>query len=519
MDKTVHQHQFDLNSLSAWQQAILDSSAYGIISTDTKGVIATFNRTSETLLGYKAEEMIGKQTPVIIHDPAEVKEYAKILSKELGQKIEPGFEVFKAKTRLGIIDEREWLYVRKDGSTFPVHLTVTAIRGADQEIIGYLGTFFDLSERKAIQANLRESESRYQALFDSASDAIVLAGVDGNFIECNPAALKIFRCTHQQIIENSIESLSPEYQPDGKLSSGKGRAIIVAALRGQPQFFEWRHTRFDGRPIDTEVSLNVVTIDNVPHLLGTVRDTTDRKKADEERSLLIKELEIKNTEMERFIYTISHELKTPLVTIAGFAGILQSDVNAGKFEELPEHVRYVTTAVDTMSVLLNELLELSRIGRVTNQYESVGLGEMAQIVVKELRLQACESNIVFEIAPDTPKVWGDSSRLKEVMKNLIENAVKFSTNQSDAVVKIGSRKQLDEEVFYVQDNGIGIDPVYQDRIFGLFERLNPKIEGTGVGLALVQRIIEDHGGRIWVESEGTGTGSTFYFTLPESKDQ
>lgn len=518
IDKTVSQHQYDLNSLSAWQQAILDSSEYGIISTDTKGVIATFNRTAETLLGYKAEEMIGIQSPSIIHDPDEVSEYADLLSEELGYKIEPGFEVFVAKTRLGIIDEREWLYLRKDGSTFPVHLSVTAIREADQEIIGFLGTFFDLSERNTIQANLRESESRYGALFDSASDAIVLGGVDGSFIECNPSALTIFGCKKDQIIGSNIANFSPEYQPDGKLSSEKAKTIIGATQSGESQFFEWRHTRFDGTPFDTEVSLNAVTIDNVPHILGTIRDITDRKKADEERSLLITELEIKNAEMERFTYTISHELKSPLVTIAGFAGILQSDVNAGTTEKLPDHVLQITTAIDTMSDLLNELLELSRIGRVTNKHEKVRLNELAQTVVDAVRLQAGKRNIAFEIAPGIPEVWGDLSGLKEVLKNLIENAVKFSANQSDALVKIGSCKQLDEEIFYVQDNGIGIDPAYQDRIFGLFERLNPKIGGTGVGLALVQRILEDHGGRIWVESEGTGTGSTFCFTLPESKD-
>lgn len=302
------------------------------------------------------------------------------------------------------------------------------------------------------------------------------------------------------------------------LSSEKAKNIILRTLKGRSQTFEWRHTKFDGTPFDTEVSLNAVTIGKVPHLLGTIRDITDRKEADEERSLLIEQLEAKNAEMERCIYTISHELKSPLVTIAGFAGILQADVKAGSNENLPGHVRHITSAVDTMSVLLKELLELSRIGRITDQREKVGLGKLTEVVVEAVKLQAGERNITFEIASDIPEVWADLSRLKEVLKNLIENAVKFTANQSHAIVKIGSRKQLDEEVFYVQDNGIGIDPAYQDRIFGLFERLNPKIEGTGVGLALVQRIIEDHGGRIWVESEGTGTGSTFFFTLTESKD-
>ena len=518
MAKTSSQHRDDINSLSAWQQAILDSSEYGIISTDTNGVIATFNRTSEILLGYTAEEMIGKQTPALIHDPAEVKEYAGLLSKELGRTIEPGFETFVAKPRLGMIDNREWKYLRKDGSIFPVYLSVTAIRGAEREIIGFLGTFFDLSERKSIQANLQESESRYEALFDSASDAIILSGIDGNFIECNPAALTIFGCTHKQIIGSGLGDFSPEYQPDGQLSGEKGRAIIGAVLAGELRFFEWRHTKFDGTAFDTEVGLTRLNIGNVPHLLGTIRDITDRKKADEERLQLISELEIKNTEMERFAYTISHELKSPLVTIGGFAGILKSDLSAGSTEKLPQHIQKITTAVDTMSVLLNELLELSRIGRVTNQHEKLGMGELAQVIVNAIRLQVGERNIAFEIEPDIPSVWGDLSRLQEVLNNLIENAIKFSANQPAALVKIGSREEKGETIFYVQDNGIGIDPAYQDRIFSLFERLDPKIQGTGVGLSLVQRIVEDHGGRIWVESEGTGTGSCFCFTLPGSGD-
>ena len=458
MNKTVSQHQNDLNSLSAWQQAILDSSEYGIISTDTKGMIATFNRTSEILLGYQAEEMIGIQTPAVVHDPEEVKEYAELLTRELGQKIEPGFEAFVAKTRLGIIDEREWRYVRKDGSTFPVHLTVTAIRGNNQEIIGFLGTFFDLSERKTIQDNLRESELRYEALFDSASDAIVLGEVDGRFVECNSAALNVFGCTEQQIIGGSLGKFSPEYQPDGKLSSTKAAAIIEATLNGKTSFFEWRHAKFDGTPFDAEVSLTAVAIGKGPHLLGTVRDITNRKEAEEERSLLTRELEIKNTEMERFTYTISHELKSPLVTIAGFTGILQTDIESGSTDNLPGHIRQITTAVDTMSVLLNELLELSRIGRVTSQREKIALGKLTQVVVETIKLQASARNITFEIESGMPEVWGDLPRLQEVLKNLVENAVKFSTDQSAALVRFGLRNNLNEEIFYVQDNGIGIDP-------------------------------------------------------------
>ncbi|MEM7015729.1 MAG: PAS domain-containing sensor histidine kinase [Pseudomonadota bacterium] len=514
MDKTINQYTDDIESLSAWQQAVLDSSEYGIISTDTKGVIATFNRTAEILLGYKAEEMIGIETPAIIHVPSEVEEYAELLSKELGKSIEPGFESFVAKTRLGLIDNREWHYVRKDGSTFPVYLSVTAIRNPEQEIIGFLGTFFDLSERKTSQSNLRKSEARYESLFDNASDAIILGGVDGKMAECNPAALKVFGCTQQQIVGQRIENFSPEYQPDGMLSSKKTEMLLGAALSGQSQFFEWTHQKFDGTPFDAEVSLKVVYIDNAPHFLGMVRDITDRKKADRERSLLFKELEIRNTEMERFTYTISHELKNPLVTIAGFAGMLEHDINEGVHEKLPAHIQQITNAADTMSALLNDLLELSRIGHITHQYEKVALSELIQVVIETIKLQIKGQDITFEIEPNIPEVWGDLSRLQEVIQNLIENAVKFSSSQPHSLIKVGAREQSNETIFYIEDNGIGIDPAYQNRVFELFERLNPSIEGTGVGLTLVQRIVESHGGQIWVESDGVGTGSTFCFTLP-----
>ena len=519
MDKSFLQHQNELNSLSAWQQAILDSSEYGIISTDTEGVIATFNRTSEELLGYKADEVIGIKTPEIIHDPVEVEQYARQLSDELGREIEPGFEVFVAKGRLGVVDNREWTYVRKDGSTFPVNLSVTAIRGSDQEIIGFLGTFFDLTENKASQAILRESESRYETLFDSAIDGILLVSTEGGIVECNPAGSNIFGCTQEQIVGKTIFDFSPQHQPDGRPSSDKAEAIIKATLGGASQFFEWRHLKADGQPFDAEVSLNAVTIGNQPHLLGAIRDITDRKKAEEERSLLIDELEKSNTEMERFTYTISHELKTPLVTIAGFAGILQCDAEAGADDKFPGHVRQINAAVATMAELLDELLELSRIGRITNEHEPIALDKLAREVVQSIDLGTVEKNHEIEIEPDMPLVIGDMPRLQLVLKNLVENAIKFSGDRENADIKIGSREEQTGVVYYVQDNGIGIDPDYQERIFGLFERLNPKIQGTGVGLALAHRIIEDHGGRIWVESSGAGAGSTFCFTLPAAEDK
>ena len=278
MTTKVQQRETEVNKLFAWQQAVLDSSAYSIISTDTEGTIATFNQAAQVMLGYEPDEVIGKATPAILHDSAEVEAYAKDISEELGENIEPGFEVFVAKTRNGSLDAREWQYIRKNGSRFPVYLTVTALRDADDKIVGYLGTGFDLTERKAAEAYLKESESRYKALFESANDAIILLNQAAEIVDCNPAALNMLGCKREQIIHHSLESFSPLYQPDNALSKVKAREMINTALTGKNQFFEWQLKRFDDTSIDTEISLNTVKIINKSHCLGTVRDITERKQ-------------------------------------------------------------------------------------------------------------------------------------------------------------------------------------------------------------------------------------------------
>ncbi|MCP3956555.1 MAG: hypothetical protein GY719_01750 [bacterium] len=303
--------------------------------------------------------------------------------------------------------------------------------------------------------------------------------------------------------------------------------------------------------------------------LGELKDSllADRAIELEERERLIAELEAKNAELERFTYTVSHDLKSPLVTIKGFLGLLEKDSAAGDADRMRRDIQRISAAADNMTRLLEDLLELSRVGHVMNPPEEVALGELAAEACQLLAGSIAEHRAEVVIAPDLPSVSGDRARLLEVYQNLIENAAKHAGKNAAPRIELGWRRDGDEAVagdpvFFVSDDGIGIEPRYHQKVFGLFERLDPEAtEGTGIGLALVKRIVEIHGGRIWVESvppeggerdtdpeggkrdtdpeggkrdtdpeggkrdtdpeggkwrEGRGPGSTFCFTLPRA---
>ena len=188
---------------------------------------------------------------------------------------------------------------------------------------------------------------------------------------------------------------------------------------------------------------------------------------------------------------------------------------AGAEDRVTSDIDKINHAADTMGNLLNDLLELSRVGRVMGEPRACNLSEIAHKALDLVRSEVDRKQIEVVI-DDMPEVWGDETRLVEVYLNLIENAVKFMGRQDAPRVQIGARRQGNEVLCYVRDNGVGIKQEYQSQIFGLFERLDADVEGTGVGLALVKRIIEVHGGKIWIESEGEGRGTSIVFTLPES---
>ncbi len=252
----------------------------------------------------------------------------------------------------------------------------------------------------------------------------------------------------------------------------------------------------------------------VTHVVTRSRDITEHKQADKEREQLLKELEAKNAEMERFTYTVSHDLRSPLVTIQGFAGMLRKDLGWDEKEKVEDDLKYIENGATKMEHLLNDTLELSRIGRVVNPPEDVPFGELVQEALEETSAKIKSSGVEVSVAEDLPAVHVDRMRIAEVLVNLIENSINYMGEQSHPKIDIGYRIDDGESVFFVWDNGIGIEPSQHEKVFGLFYHVERK-KGTGAGLAIVKRIIEVHGGRVWIESE-RGKGCIVCFTLPNS---
>lgn len=362
----------------------------------------------------------------------------------------------------------------------------------------------------AAETRLRRSEEKFNKAFHTSPDAVNINRLtDGLYLDINDGFTQLTGYTWEDIQGKT----SAETQIWVDLND---RARLVQGLRetGEVNNLEAEFRKKDGSVSTGLMSARIIEIDGELCILSITRNISERKQAEREREALITELEFKNAELERFTYTVSHDLKSPLITIQGFLGYLEPAALEGNIEQLRSDMGRIRGAVEKMERLLDELLELSRIGRLVNAPEAVPLEALAREAVETAQGILDQHNVVVEIAPDLPTAYGDRVRLREVFENLVHNAAKFMGNQAAPRIVIGTRQDGEGCVCYVQDNGIGIDPQYAERVFGLFNKLDPKTEGTGIGLTITRRIIEVHGGRIWVESAGEGQGSTFCFTLP-----
>ncbi|MHB8709619.1 MAG: ABC transporter substrate binding protein [Desulfuromonadales bacterium] len=393
-----------------------------------------------------------------------------------------------------------------DGERKTINHSAMPLRDVEGTIIGGLVVIQDVTERLRGERTLLALANEWQNTFDALTDAIVLLDKDFNILHCNRA--------FQQLVAKEPHAITGRHCWELVHHSGApiDTCPFSRMLRdGQSATSEYAH---DGRCWETRVD---PIFDDNGKLYGAIHiisDITARKRAELDRQTLISQLEQRNEELEQFTYSVSHDLKTPLVTIGGFVGQLRDDLKQNNQDCLGIDLDFIESSAKQMSTLLDNLLHLARSGRVIGDPRPVNLAQTARQALELVRGVIGESTVQLDFADNLPMVPGDAERLLEVFQNLVENAAKFSRERQPPQIEIGGKVDGQQVLCWVRDNGIGIPPQYLERIFGLFERLDRSEGGTGIGLALARRIIEKHGGRIWAESDGEDRGSTLYLTLP-----
>jgi PAS domain S-box-containing protein len=481
-------------SEARFRQFFEGNSAVMIMLDPETGAIIDANTAASELTGYSREVLLSMN----------ITEINKLLPTEVAQ------------LRSEIAGEiRKSFFAplqRADGSlrTMEIYSTPVRVKGR----IYLFSVIHDVTERMAAETALAESAERFRRAQDAANAGTWEWDLPTNR---NFWSEKVWDLYGLDAVKNpaSYDSWLESIRPEDR--AGVAQVIQEAAAKGIPIMAEWRVNRGPAQKERWLMSRGQPVVDEtgiVKKYRGIVIDITEQKVAEHQREALIRELEQKNAELERFTYTVSHDLKSPLITIKGFAGLLEDDAHKGDPVQLRKDILRITTAADTMQALLADLLELSKVGRIVGTPKKIGFDTLAREAVDLLAVPLAERGVTIEIAPDLPEVNVDPTRIREVLVNLIENAIKFLGNRPDPLIRIGVELDGDGPVFFVQDNGIGIDPRYLERVFNLFEKLDPNSLGTGIGLTIVRRIIVFHGGKIWADSEGPGKGTTFRFTLP-----
>ena len=477
---------------TALKQAILDCANYSIISTDTEGTIRTFNQVAQRWLGYAPDEVIGKQTPAIIHDPQEVSQRAQVLSKDLRHPVEPGFEVFVAKTRVGMADENEWSYIRKDGSRFPVRLSVTALKNPTGQITGFLGIASDISVHK-------QAERERDRFFEMSLHMLCIVGFDGHFKQLNSA--------WEQTLGFNLAELSAK--PFIKFVHPQDRERLLLEVDrlingGQTLQFESRHLCKNGSY--KWLLWSATSYLEEKSIYAIARDITEAKKIDQMKS--------------EFISTISHELRTPLTSIRGSLGMLAKGVSGKLPGQASQLIDIAHRNCERLVHLINDFLDSEKIasGKMKFTTEPVELNSLVRQAVEANQPYASQHGVKIIIGQSAPRflVSADPFRLTQVLDNLLSNAAKFSPPESHVTVTV-SRVNRRARVA-VSDLGPGIPAEFKQRIFERFAQADTSDArqkgGTGLGLSIAKAIIGALGGEIDFTSD-PDHGTTFYFELPE----
>jgi PAS domain S-box-containing protein len=482
------------------QRAILDSANYSIISVDPDGIIQTFNSAAQDWLQYTPDEVIGKVTPAIFHDREEMNCRAQVLSRELGRPVNPGFEVFVAKTRENRSDESEWTYIRKDGTRFPVLLSITVLYDTWGKITGYLGIASDISEKHEAELALRKAEETFRTLLQESSDIVTILSPSGDIRYLSPAVERIlgyeakklegknvFEYVHPDDLAQSVESL-------GNTSTTPGYAVPLNLRLRRP----------DGSYVWVELIANNLLHDpNIHGIVINARDVTARHEMEK---------------MKRdFISTVSHELRTPLTSIHAALGLLASGKLGNISEKALLMLDIAVKNTDRLVRLVNDILDIERMdsGQMQVELKPIDVTEFLAQASETMRGMADAAGVKLKLVSRNLTINADVDRMTQVVTNLLSNAIKFSPRGSTVTI---AAEQVGRTVHLsVADQGRGIPEDKLETIFERFQQVDASDSrekgGTGLGLSICRMVIQQHGGRIWATSNDPA-GSIFHVELP-----
>ncbi|HML06108.1 MAG TPA: PAS domain S-box protein, partial [Methanobacterium sp.] len=480
---------------------IINSSDDAIIGENLNGIIFSWNKGAEGIYGYSGHEMIGKHMSTLMGS-SEWKRLSKIRE-----------EIKKGKK----VAHYEAQRVKKDGTKIDISVTLSPIRDVKGQITGISVISRDITEQKKSEKALIESEEKLNATIESSPDSITVSDLDLKITSCNQATVAMYRASSKdEIIGLRVSDLVVS----------KHHKLIVDAMNKllkdmKSVTLEVELYRKDNSIFPVEISANVVRDAKGKPIsfVGITKDISYRKNAEKERENLIKELERSNEELQQFAYVASHDLQEPLRTIASFTQLIERRYKGQLDKDADEFMEFIVDGASRMQAMIKDLLQYSRVETRGGEFKPTNVQNALDSALSNLKL-TIEENSAKITHDKLPTVIGDEKQFIQLFQNLISNAIKF--RKKDVAPKIHISASLDEEkneyVFSVSDNGIGMEPEQTKHIFEIFQRLHTKDEykGTGIGLAVAKKIVERHGGRIWVESK-PGKGTTFYFTINLSK--
>jgi PAS domain S-box-containing protein len=484
-------------------RTLVDSMSEGLMQVDNDDVIIFANRKFCEMSGYSLDELVGKVGHIILFD-------------EKDQKI---IETKNLLRRKGINDTYEMKMRCKNDKYRWVQIGGSPITNLKGSVVGSIGVFTDISERKIIEKELKESEKKYRDLFEKSADAILIIN-NGKFIDCNQATVKMLGYNDKkELLKTHPSELSPDIQPDGKSSLEKADEMMKIALEKGSYRFEWNHRKANGEVFPVEVLLTAINTDENNKILYTVwRDITIRKNAALQLAKYAEELKALNSIRDKFFSIISHDLRGPFQGFLGATSFLVSDIDTLSKDEIKKLAEALNISLQKQFDLLNTLLDWSRwqTGDFLIKPETIHLKNLIKDVIQPFELLASQKKIeLVNSVNDNISMLADENMLSLVIRNLISNAIKFT--KENGYVKVSALKKENFVEVTVEDNGVGIS---QDDIKKLFRMdLYYSTEGTlnesgaGLGLLLCKEIVDKSKGNLWVESE-LNKGSKFFFTIP-----